>query len=331
MSPEAPRRVTASRYLPAPLLTHSYLGTGLVDEGSNIELSPQLRADLLDLDAWGEILMTYGRTMRVAVALTDSDGRQLGDCHNAQAAWRLVHDAAPARGAGCPFCITTDLPCTAVAEALHTGTAVMARDQAGLTHVAVPLLLGKQCLGAIIAGQVFDRYPEPLSLRRVAKEFGAPAQRLWELARDQRPVSTDVLRASGELLCVLGHAFLRQRYGTILQAKLADANGSFRSLIEGISDYALFTMDLTGRVTSWNRGAERMLGYVESDIVGRNFSCTFAPEDIQNRLPENHIRKALRAGRSENEGWRLRENRKQFWANVSIPALFEEGGAFRGS
>ena len=126
MSPEAPRRVTASRYLPAPLLTHSYLGTGLVDEGSNIELSPQLRADLLDLDAWGEILMTYGRTMRVAVALTDSDGRQLGDCHNAQAAWRLVHDAAPARGAGCPFCITTDLPCTAVAEALHTGTAVMA-------------------------------------------------------------------------------------------------------------------------------------------------------------------------------------------------------------
>ena len=57
-------------------------------------------------------------------------------------------------------------------------------------------------------------------------------------------MSTDVLRASGELLCVLGHAFLRQRYGTILQAKLADANGSFRSLIEGISDYALFTMDL---------------------------------------------------------------------------------------
>ncbi len=54
--------------------------------------------------------------------------------------------------------------------------AVMVRDQAGLTHVAVPLILGKQRLGAIIAGQVFDRYPEALSLRRVAKDvwgFGA--------------------------------------------------------------------------------------------------------------------------------------------------------------
>jgi ligand-binding sensor protein len=71
-------------------------------------------------------------------------------------------------------------PCTAVAEALQTGGAVMARDQAGLTHVAVPLLLGKQRLGAIVAGQVFDRYPEPLSLRRVAKEFGVSAQQLWD-------------------------------------------------------------------------------------------------------------------------------------------------------
>src|ERR1700722_2578910 len=329
MSPEAPG-ITASEYLAPAVPTQSYHGTSVVDESNNIELSPQLRADLLDLDAWGEILITYGRTIKVAVALTDSDGRQLGDCHNAQPVWKLVHEAASGRGAGCPFCITTHQPCTAVVEALQTGKAVMARDQAGLTHVAVPLVLGKQRLGAIIAGQVFDRYPEPLSLRRVAKEFGVPAQQLWELARDQPPVSSAVLRASGELLCVLGHAFLRQRYGTILQSKLADANGSFRSLIEGVRDYALFTMDLTGCVTSWNRGAERMLGYLESDIVGRNFSCTFTPEDIQNRLPEKHLYKALRAGRTEDEGWRLREARKQFWASVNITALFEEAGTIRG-
>ena len=66
----------------------------------------------------------------------------------------------------------------------------MVRDQAGLTHVAVPLLLGKRHLGAIIAGQVFDRYPEPLPLRRVAKEYGVSAQQLWDVARKQRPVSS---------------------------------------------------------------------------------------------------------------------------------------------
>jgi PAS domain S-box-containing protein len=329
MSSEASARGKTSEYLSPVVPTSPSYGTSLVDESANMELSPQLRADLLDLDAWGEILKTYGRTIGVAVALTDSDGRQLGDCHNAQPMWKLVHDAAPEQGPGCPFCIGTQ-PCTAVAEALHTGRAVMARDQAGLTHVAVPLLLGKQRLGAIIAGQVLDRYPEPLSLRRVAKDFGVPAQQLWELAREQRPVSSSILQASGELLGVLGHAFLRQRYGTILQAHLAETNASFRSLIEGVRDYALFTMDATGCVTSWNRGAERMLGYIEADIVGRNFSCTFTPEDIQNRLPEKHLRKALRAGRAEDEGWRVRENRKQFWANVNITALFEDMGTIRG-
>ena len=66
----------------------------LVDKSDSVELSPKLRADLLDFDAWGEILTTYGRTMRVAVALTDPEGRVLGKCHNAQPVWTLVQEAA---------------------------------------------------------------------------------------------------------------------------------------------------------------------------------------------------------------------------------------------
>jgi PAS domain S-box-containing protein len=294
-----------------------------------MDVSATLRAELLDFNAWSEILTTYGRTMRVAVALTDSQGQVLGKCHNAQPVWRLVRDAARGWGSGCPFCITTHVPCSAVADALQTGGVVMVRDQAGLTHVAVPLLLGKLRFGAVIAGQVFDRYPEPLLLRRVAKEFGVSAQRLWELAREQRPVSTAVLRASGDLLCALGHAFLRQRYGAILEAKLAETNGRFRLLVEGVRDHALFTMDRTGRVTSWNGGAERLLGYVESEIMSQNFSCIFTPEDVQNRVPEKQLQKALEEGRAEDEGWRVRGDRKQFWANVNITAL-EDAGIARG-
>jgi PAS domain S-box-containing protein len=329
MTSEASGRVDGSEYLPLAIPILSPCDSGLLDEIGSNEVSATLRAELLDFDAWSEILTTYGRTMRVAVALTDSQGQVLGKCHNAQPVWRLVHDAACGWSAGCPFCITTHVPCTAVAEALQTGRVVMVRDQAGLTHVVVPLLLGKLPFGTIIAGQVFDRYPEALALRRVAKEFGVSAQLLWDLAREQRPVSNTTLRASGDLLCALGNAFLRQRYGAILEAKLAEANGRFRLLVEGVRDHALFTMDPTGRVTSWNGGAERLLGYVEAEIVGQNFSCIFTREDIRNREPEKQLHKALEAGRAEHEGWRVRGNRKQFWANVNITAL-EEAGPARG-
>ena len=269
MTSEASGRVDACQYLSPAVPMASFRARTLVDESASMELSPGLQDDLLDLDAWGEILTTYGRTMRVAVALTDSEGHVLGKCHNAQPAWRLIHDAGHGWGTGCPFCIAKSPPCTAVAEAMQTGGTVMVRDQAGLTHVAVPLLLGKRHLGAIIAGQVFDRYPEPLPLRRVAKEYGVSAQQLWDVARKQRPVSSAVLQASGDLLCALGHAFLQQRYGAILEANLAEANRRFRFLVEGTRDCALFTVDSAGHVTSWNVGAERMLGYGEAEIVGQ--------------------------------------------------------------
>jgi PAS domain S-box-containing protein len=330
MISEAPGLVDATEYLPPAVPIPSHYGRSLAGQSSGLKLSPKLRADLLDLDAWGEILTTYGRTMRVAVALTDSEGHVLGKCHNAQPVWTLVHDAAHGWGTGCPFCITTGLPCNAVAEAFQAGGAVRVRDQAGLTHVAVPLLLGKQQLGAIIAGQVFDRYAEPLVLRRVAKEYGVSAQQLWEVARKQRPVSGAILQASGDLLCALGRAFLQQRYGAILEANLAETNGRFRLLVDGTRDYALFTMDPTGVVTSWNIGAERMLGYMEAEIVGQNFSCIFTQEDIQNRTPEKQLSRALLTGRAEDEGWRVRRDQKQFLANVNITALFEDAGPVRG-
>jgi PAS domain S-box-containing protein len=304
-------------------------GRSLVAKNSDIELTPSLRADLLDLDAWGEILSTYGKTMRVAVALTDSDGHVLGKCHNAQPVWTLVHDAAH-HWTGCPFCISTGLPCTAVADSFRLGDVVKVRDQAGLTHVAVPLLLGKQHLGAIIAGQVFDRYPDPLPLRRVAREFAISAQCLWDLARKQRPVSSAIQQASADLLCALGQAFVQQRYAAILEASLADTNGNFRLLVDGARDHALFTIDPLGRVTSWNAGAERMFGYKDPEIVGKNFSCIFTPEDILNRMPEKHLDKALQVGRIEDEGWRIRANQVQFWADINITVLREEDGAVRG-
>ncbi len=330
MIPEALGRLDAGARLPAVVSTYSPHQVGLIDENGKVELSATMRGDLLDFDAWGEVLKMYGRSMRVAVALTDSQGLLLGKCHNPQPVWNLVRDAASDWGAGCPFCITKRLPCTAVADAVRTGAVVVVHDQAGLTHVAVPLTLGEQTLGAIIAGQVFDRYPEPLLLRRVAKDFGIPAQELWKVAKKERPVAGAFLQASGDLLAALGHAFLQQRHGAILEERLAETNNRFRWLAEGIRDYALFTMDTTGCVTSWNVGAERMLGYTQAEIMSQNFSCIFPPEDIQRRTPEAQLRKALRTGRAEYEGWSMRRTQEQFWANVNITALSGREGPIQG-
>jgi PAS domain S-box-containing protein len=190
--------------------------------------------------------------------------------------------------------------------------------------------LGTQHLGGIVAGQVFDRYPESIALQRVAKEFDLPAQRLWDVARKQAPVSRIILQTSGRLLRVLGHAFLQQRYAAILEARLKETNGRFRLLVEGVRDHALFTVGLTGRVSSWNRGADRLLGFVEDEIVGQNFSCIFTEEDIRNRLPERQLHKALQTGYAEAEGWHVRGNRQQFWASVSITTKEHETGPIRG-
>jgi PAS domain S-box-containing protein len=300
-----------------------------VNQRGNIGMSPGLVDDLLNLEAWNDILATYARTLNVAVALTDPQGQILGMCHNARPVWTLVHDAQGGWGSGCPFCIAR-LPCGAIAEALETGRSVMARDEAGLAHVAVPLLLGKQRVGAIVAGQVFERYPEPLSLQRVAREFGVSSPQLWYLARKQGPVSSSLLRSSGDLLCALGHAFLQQRYGAILEGRLAETNNRFRLLVEGVKDHALFTLDLNGRVTSWNYGAERLLGYLDAEIIGENFSRMFTATEIENCVPEKQLRIALEAGRSDDEGWRVTAGKKQFWASVGMTIVSDPSAQVHG-
>jgi PAS domain S-box-containing protein len=330
MIPEALGRLDLGAWLPPVVSSRSSHELGLAAENGKGELSPKMRADLLDSDAWGQVLKMYGRTMRVAVALTDSKGHLLGACHNPQPVWNLVRDVASEWGNGCPFCITKRLPCTAVADAVRTGAVVVVHDQAGLTHIAVPLTLGEQPLGAIIAGQVFDRYPEPLLLRRVARDFGVSAQDLWEVARRERPVAGALLQASGDLLGALGHAFLQQRHAAILEEKLAETNDRFRWLADGIRDYALFTIDTNGCVTSWNVGAERMLGYAQAEIMGRNFSYIFSPEDIQRRVAQTQLSKALQTGRAEYEGWSIRRTQEQFWANVNITALPGHDGPIQG-
>src|SRR5271157_3307225 len=133
-----------------------------------MELLRESLGELLDPEGWREALEVYASTVNLAVALTDTDGRPLGKCHNPQPAWLLAHGETPEVNGRCCFCLAPLEPCSAVADAIRTGLPAMAQDSAGMAHVAVPISLGGQTLGALIAGQAFNSYPEPLRLQRVA-------------------------------------------------------------------------------------------------------------------------------------------------------------------
>jgi PAS domain S-box-containing protein len=108
------------------------------------------------------------------------------------------------------------------------------------------------------------------------------------------------------------------------------AEDAYRLLVDSVVDYAIFMLDPTGRVISWNAGAERIKGYSAEDIIGEHFSLFYPPEDLVARKPWRELEVAVDVGRFEDEGWRLRKDGTRFWANVVITALTDESGRLRG-
>jgi PAS domain S-box-containing protein len=104
----------------------------------------------------------------------------------------------------------------------------------------------------------------------------------------------------------------------------------YRLLVEGVSDYAIFALDPTGHIITWNPGAERLKGWKAHEIIGRHFSTFYPEEDIRAGKPPWELEVAIREGRLEDEGWRLRNDGSRFWANVVITALRDDHGTLIG-
>ena len=103
-----------------------------------------------------------------------------------------------------------------------------------------------------------------------------------------------------------------------------------RLLVESTKEYAIFLLDSQGRVATWNSGAQRIKQYRAEEIIGRHFSQFYAPEAIARRWPQHELEVARAVGRFEDEGWRIRKDGTQFWANVVITALRDQAGNLRG-
>nr|WP_302053921.1 PAS domain S-box protein [Sphingomonas tagetis] len=104
----------------------------------------------------------------------------------------------------------------------------------------------------------------------------------------------------------------------------------FRLLVQGVTDYAIYMLDPTGIVSSWNAGAERIKGYAPDEIVGRHFSAFYAPEDRERGEPVRALETAREHGRFLAEGWRIRKDGSRFRASVVIDAIHDDDGKLIG-
>ena len=138
-----------------------------------------------------------------------------------------------------------------------------------------------------------------------------------------------IRRPSGELI---GYAKITRDLTERRAAEQAirQSEEQFRRLVQGVSDYAIYMLDPTGNVSSWNFGAERIKGYRPQEIIGTHFSTFYTAEDREAGLPETALGIARAEGRFEREGWRVRKDGTRFWASIVIDAIRDEEGNVLG-
>ncbi|WP_262272931.1 hybrid sensor histidine kinase/response regulator [Microvirga yunnanensis] len=112
--------------------------------------------------------------------------------------------------------------------------------------------------------------------------------------------------------------------------KTTSSEGRFQLLVDAVTDYAIYMLDPTGVVVSWNPGAQRFKGYVESEIIGSHFSRFYTDEDRATELPRRALETAAREGKFEAEGWRVRKDGTRFWAHVVIDPIRSPHGELLG-
>jgi PAS domain S-box-containing protein len=123
---------------------------------------------------------------------------------------------------------------------------------------------------------------------------------------------------------------LDSRIAERLGAATDPADAQFRLLVDSVTDYAIFMLDTSGRVISWNAGAERIKGYSAAEILGRHFSLFYPVEERSRGKPAELLRHAEREGHYRDEGWRLRKDGSRFWAEVVFTALRDRSGVLSG-
>jgi PAS domain S-box-containing protein len=116
----------------------------------------------------------------------------------------------------------------------------------------------------------------------------------------------------------------------IAETELRASEERFRLMVQSVRDYAIFMLDPTGHIATWNEGAERLKGYKPKEIIGKHFSIFYPQEDLDDGKPPRELRIATETGKYEEEGWRIRKDGSRFWAHVIITAVRDSHGNLAG-
>jgi PAS domain S-box-containing protein len=177
---------------------------------------------------------------------------------------------------------------------------------------------------AVVAEALRDAQDGRESAVQFELEVALPDRRRWLLA-----TAAPVRDARGRPL----YLFLQSQDISLqrrTEEQLRQSEERFRLLVEAVQDYAIFMLDPTGVVASWNVGAQRIKGYEAQEIIGQHFR-QFYPAEMQSiRHPEHELELALRDGHYEEEGWRIRKDGTRFWASVVITAVHNAQGEHIG-
>ena len=156
----------------------------------------------------------------------------------------------------------------------------------------------------------------------------------WRIRKDgtrfwANVVITALRDASGHLV---GYAKVTRDLSErrLAEEALRESEERFRLMVQSVRDYAIFMLDPTGHITTWNAGAQRIKGYTSDEIIGKHFSIFYPAEDLGSGKPARELEIATRTGVYEEEGWRLRKDGTRFWANVVITGLFKPDGSLAG-
>lgn len=169
----------------------------------------------------------------------------------------------------------------------------------------------------------------PQAAVRLATEAGRYVQEGWRVRKDGTPFWANVvmtaLRDGKGQLIGFGNVIADVSDKKAAHDAVLKSERSFRLLVQGVTDYAIFMLSPDGHITSWNAGARRIKGYTEAEIIGSHFSRFYSPEDVAAGVPLRGLETARRDGRFEAEGWRVRRDGSRFFAHVIIDAIYEDG------
>ncbi|MGQ0525783.1 MAG: PAS domain S-box protein [Betaproteobacteria bacterium] len=197
-------------------------------------------------------------------------------------------------------------------EAFATTTAAgINSNQALLTLVTFNSTVA--LTGLVLSAVLYERSTNTAALKESRDELETRVrERTVELQRANRALQLDIAS--------------RMR----TEKLLLESEERFRQMVASVVDYAIFMLDVDGRVASWNAGAARIKRYTSEEIIGRHFSCFYPSADVDSGKPWRHLEVASLEGRVEDEGWRIRKDGSIYWASVVLTAVRDAGGKLIG-